>query len=258
MGGGATLSSGGWRTRPSRTVGCGPSRQPLWHPKGTAWLHGRARRASIAAPTQQPPPSPPPPAAQRPSSAPHGPAALPILELTAVPIPDPPTARPIAAPTAAPPHGTPPGAQHCIHHRAHRAAPPPMAAGPIWHLSACRVGQGDVSSVPSWDGSLQCVPPPSGCPHISGCCAHGLGVSVRPLPCTGDGADPPPPPPPSSAPLRGGAPPSPPAPPRSQPSDAKQELPWQQVGEFQLLLQQQGQEGGNGGGGAHKRGGSRP
>ena len=73
------------------------------------------------------------------------------------------------------------------------AQPPPMAAGPIWHLSACRVGQGDVSSVPSWDGSLQCPPPPSGCPHISGCCAHGLGVSVRPLPCTGDGADPPPP-----------------------------------------------------------------
>lgn len=190
--GGATLSSGGWRTRPSRTVGCGPSRQPLWHPKGTAWLHGRARRASIAAPTQQPPPHPhqqhsappvPPTVQPRspswssprcPSRNPprHGPSLHPPLRPPTEPPQEPSTAS-ITEPTAQP--------------------PPPMAAGPIWHLSACRVGQGDVSSVPSWDGSLQCVPPPSGCPHISGCCAHGLGVSVRPLPCTGDGADPPPP-----------------------------------------------------------------
>ena len=166
MGGGATLSSGGWRTRPSRTVGCGPSRQPLWHPKGTAWLHGRARRASIAAPTQQPPPSPPPPAAQRPSSAPHGPAALPILELTAVPIPEPPTARPIAAPTAAPPHGTPPGAQHCIHHRAHRAAPPHGSRADLAPLGL-QGGAGGRELCPllGWESAV-CPPPKWVPPHF--------------------------------------------------------------------------------------------
>ena len=219
----------------------------------------RAPRGSTAEPDVRPsllPPSSPPPT---PTSS-------------TAPLQCPP--RSSRAPHPGAQRGAHPGTPHGTAHRCtHRCAPPRNPPrSPALHPSqspprsppphgsradlaplGLQGGAGGRELCPllGWESAVS--PPPSGCPHISGCCAHGLGVSVRPLPCTEDGADPPPPPP-----LRGGAPPSPPAPPRSQPSDAKQELPWQQVGEFQLLLQQQGQEGGNGGGGAHKRGGSRP
>lgn len=123
---------------------------------------------------------------------------------------------------------------------------PPMAAGPVWQLSACWWG-GGTRSLPllGWESA---VPPPKWMPpHLGVLCPWPRGSVLDLCPTLGMVLTPPPP-----APLRGGAPP---APLRSQPSDAKQELPWQQVGEFQLLLQQQGQEGGNGGGRGPQMGG---
>ena len=96
----------------------------FWRMENAAVAHRGVRSIAAAfvapeghrvAPRQSPtcvhrcshPAAPPPPtAAQRPSSAPHGPAALPILELTAVPIPEPPTepsTASITEPTAQPP-----------------------------------------------------------------------------------------------------------------------------------------------------------
>lgn len=160
----------------------------------------RAPRGSTAEPDVRPsllpPSSPPPPPPHQQHSAPPVPPTVqprsPSWSSPRCPSRNPPRHGPSLHPPLRPPT-EPPQEPSTASITEPTAQPPPMAAGPIWHLSACRVGQGDVSSVPSWDGSLQCVPPPSGCPHISGCCAHGLGVSVRPLPCTGDGADPPPP-----------------------------------------------------------------
>lgn len=81
---------------------------------------------------------------------------------------------------------------------------PPMAAGPVWQLSACWWG-GDTISAPPGMG-VRSAPPQVDAPTSRGAVPMATGVNARPLPYTGDGADPLPSPTP-----RWG-PPSPPSP----------------------------------------------
>lgn len=217
-----------------------PSRLPLWQPAG---LRGRARRG-VHRSTR---PEAPPPQRSR-SGAPHDPTTVPpsrssprcrpstghgAAPIAVHPGPPAPIQEPSTAPTVQPHCGSRGGAAS-YGSRASLAA-----------LSLL-VGGGGTRSLPllGWESA---VPPPKWMPpHLGVLCPWPRGSVFNLCPALGMVLTP------SPAPLRGGAPP---APLRSQPSDAKQELPWQQVGEFQLLLQQQGQEGGNGGGRGPQMGG---
>lgn len=184
-------------------IAAGSSAEPIAAPfvaaSGAPWQSPAWR------PSQHPARSPPSAAQpfRRPTRSHHGP---PIPELTAMPSLNRP--RRCTHRCAPRPPGPHPGAQH----RTHRAAPlwKPRWSSLLWQQgqfgSSQPVGGGGTRSLPllGWESA---VPPPQvDAPTSRGAVPMATGVNARPLPYTGDGADPLPSPTP-----RWG-PPSPPSP----------------------------------------------